>query len=204
MINKLLTLFCLISFNLFGQSKNNVEDIFKMELFLNKKNTSYMDTTNSISKNDSLYKKFKEILNIKIEKLKIDNKLSGFLENDYQFFMLSEKNVSYNKSFDAKEYRYLQIEMMIDSYYILAINIKTGANYRLAGFDSNDFTNFLLDFKEQYLISNSIKLKNSTFFNKFKVEYLDFKCMYDGLKSEQLDREKFTCLKRCSDPFKIN
>ncbi|TRX35511.1 hypothetical protein FNW52_10755 [Flavobacterium sp. ZT3R18] len=206
MIKKLtVLLFCFISINnLCGQSKNNIEDIFKMQLFLNKKNTIFRNMDYSVSKNDSLYKKFKEVFNIKIDTLKINNKLSGVLENQYQFFKITENNIVYDKILVGKESRYLLLETMMNCYYVLAVNTNTGASYRLSGFDANDFFGFLSDFKEEYLNSNFIKLKNSTFFKNYKVEYLDFNCLYEGLSRRDLDREKYECLRRCSEPFKIN
>lgn len=200
----LIIIFCIISLiNVKAQSKNNIKDIFIMQLFLNKKNSNIGNTSPSIIKNDSLFDVFKEILDIKIDTLKINNSLTGVLENEYKFFRLDEKNVNYNPKFNLNEHRYLLLDVMINTYYVLAVNTKTGASYRLSGFDTNDFLGFLNDFKEEYLNSNFIKLKNSMFLKKFRVEYLDFKCLYEGLNSKKRDREKYECLKRCSDPLKI-
>lgn len=206
MIKKLpiLLLFIISLSNGYAQSKNNVEDIYKMHLFLNKKNSVFRNMNSSISKNDSLYKVFREIVIIKIDTLKMDNSLSGFLEENYQFYKLSEKNITYKREFKKDEYSYLIPEVMINSYYVLAVNTSTGASYRLAGFDINDFMMFLSDFKENYLNGNMKRLKTNYFLNNYKVEDLDFNCLYEGLRKKEIDRDKYSCLKRCSEPLRIN
>lgn len=205
MIKKLaiLLLFIISLSNGYAQSKNNIEDIFKMHLFLNKKNSIYRNMDSSIVKNDSLYKVFREILNLKITMLKVENRLMGFLEENYNFYKLSEEGITYNRELKKNEHSYLP-EVMINSYFVLAVNISTGASYRLAGFDTNDFMNFLSDIKENYLNGNMKRLKTKYFLNNYKVEDLNFKCLYEGLTKEEIDRNKYPCLERCSEPLRIS
>ncbi len=191
--------------NLNAQSKTDVEDVFKMQLFLNKRNVIIDKKSNSIIKNDSLYNLFKGLINLKIDTLQISNKLEGLhYDINFKFYKIHQSTISYKKELINQQYNYIGIVCWDPDYCILAINQKTGASYRLAGFDTNDFLSFLSDFKEKYNHQNKKNLKTSTFLNNYKVQDLDFKCMYKGLRSKEMDRNKYPCLRRCNDPMGIS
>ncbi|WP_306353305.1 hypothetical protein [Flavobacterium sp. '19STA2R22 D10 B1'] len=201
----LLFIFCFSMHNLKAQSKTDVEDVFKMQLFLNKRNIIFTRGDNSAIKNDSLYKSFKNLISLKIDTLKIDNDIEGLqYDMNYKFYKIKDLNISYNKELVGHENSYISVVCWDPDYCILAINEKTGASYRLTGFDTNDFLSFLSDFKEKYNHQNKKNLKTSTFLNNYKVQDLDFKCMYKGLRSKEMDRNKYPCLRRCNDPMEIS
>lgn len=206
MIHKFYFILILIlSFNFSdAQSKSNVQDIFKMHLFLNKKNILFRTMDNTIIKNDSLYNSFKSLINIKTKRLSLINSLEGLSNEDYEFYKVEDSDIKYNRKLIANESKFLSISCWMNGYYILAINIKTSQTYRLSGFEINDFLSFLNDFKENYLKTNLKKLKTSTFLKKYKVEELDFNCLFKGLTSKELNRKNYPCLKRCSEPIEIN
>lgn len=206
MIKRIYTIifcaFCII--NIHSQSKTDIEDTFKMQLFLNRKNVLFRTMDYSIVKNDSLYNVFKEITVLKIDTLKLDNKIPDNFEDEYKFYKLSIDNIKNSRKLVNDEHQYLGLGSGICSSFIIALNLKTGINYRLAGFDTNDFLGFLSDFKEMYFKTNYKKIKTSKILKYFKVEDLDFKCLYEGLKKDNLDREKYPCLQRCSEPIKLH
>ncbi|WP_306353307.1 hypothetical protein [Flavobacterium sp. '19STA2R22 D10 B1'] len=207
MIKKIFILFiCVLSINAINaQSKTDVEDVFKMQLFLNKKNSIFRNMNHSVIKNDSLYNIFKNLIDLKIDTLQVENNLEGILYDiDYKFYKVSDARTSFNRKFINDDFRYLNISFGMDNFFILAVHQKTGASYRLAGFDTNDFLGFLSDFKEKYNHQNMKNLKTTTFLNNYKVQDLDFKCMYKGLRSKEIDRNKYPCLERCNDPVSMH
>lgn len=200
----LVSFFCIFGFTtLYAQSTTSIEDIFKMQLFLNKKNSIFREMDYSVSKNDSLYSVFKETVKIKMDTLKVSNHLKGQLNEEYCFYKVSENNIEYIRKFNKDEHRYLLIDIMQNCYFILGVNKQTGTSYRLAGFDNNDFLSFLNDFKENYLFSNMKKIKTKTFLKGYEVSNLDFLCLYSGLRRNEFSRSDFPCLQRCSEPIKI-
>jgi len=206
MIKKIFLLFfCALSFNnLNAQSKTDIESIFKMQLFLNRKNVQFRTMDSSIVKNDSLYKVFEEVTNLKIDTLKLENKITGDFEEEFQFFKLSIDEIRNNRKLINDEFQYIGFGSGMCDFYILALNRKTGISYRLSGFDVNDFFGFLSDFKVSYFNSTGKKLKTSKFIKNYKVENLDFECLYKGLKIDGIDRKKYPCLMRCSDRIKMH
>lgn len=88
--------------------------------------------------------------------------------------------------------------------YVIALNKNTNKSYRLLGFNGNDFMMFLEDFKEEFYRKHGEKLSNKRFLNTYHVNDIDFHCVYEGLRSRDLDRNKYRCLIRCSDPIAIN
>ena len=206
MIKKILILFFIslsFSHHLNAQSKTDIEDVFKMQLFLNRKNVVFRTMDTSIVRNDSLYYSFKDLISLKIDTLKLENNLS-FLEEDYKFYRVQETGINYNRKLASDEFRYLNIGCWMNGSYIIALNQTSGISYRLMGFDNNDFLGFFSDFKEMYRKSNVKKLKVSNFFKNYKVEDLDFRCLYNGLRSKEINLEKYPCLKKCSDTFSMH
>lgn len=204
MINKILLIVCLSCNLLNGQTKSDIEDVFKMHLFLNRQNVVFRTMDSSIIKNDSLYNSFKNLISLKIENLRIDSALDGINDEFYKFYRVQDSGIIYKRELFNDESKYLSLSCWMNGSYILAINQKTGASYRLKGFDINDFLGFLSEFKVLYFNNNSKKLKNLKFFNKYKVEDLDFNCLYEGLRNEKLNIEKYECLKKCSEPIKLH
>ena len=102
------------------------------------------------------------------------------------------------------EFQYIGFGSGMCDFYVLALNPKTGISYCLSGFDVNDFLGFLSDFKASYFNDTGKKLKTSKFIKNYKVENLDFECLYKGLKTDGIDREKHPCLIRCSDRIKMH
>lgn len=201
MIKKnLIILFIIMCFcNLSAQSKNDIDYIFKMQLFLNKKNVFFDKTNPFITKGDSLFNVFNKLIVLKIDTLNLDSKVNICDEN-FLFYSVKESQITYTRNLLRKEVNYFGISSDFSlGDYIISVNQKTGSIYKLAGFDTNDFLGFLSDYKEIFLICNSKKLKTSTFLKNYKVDKLDFNCLYKGLRKEELDRKKYLCLYRCND-----
>jgi hypothetical protein len=192
----------LYSLNLFSQSKTNSKDIFKMHLFLDKINISRSDLDKKIVKNDSLYDIFKANVNLEIEELKLVSNLFIPKNGDFKFYIL--KDVFYKDDITKDDLWFIKINLSLDCKYVIAVNEYTGRNYRLSGFNNNDFFAFFYNIKESYKSVNFKKLRNSIFFKKYNVEYLDFECLYKGLKQDCIDKHKFPCLKSCSDAFSLH
>ncbi len=192
MIKKIILLLIItISFSSLAQV--NLQETFKMQLFLNKKS--------SIEIINSDFKAFSEAIVLKIDSLEVKNSLLGSLHDKFTFYKADVADIKpisqKSKPFDVSCYEG-------SYYYILAINNRTGMSYRLAGFETNDFISFYNDFASLYNGINANKLKIRDFLKNFKVENLDFKCLHDALTSSNIiDRNKYPCLKKCEDFFKI-
>lgn len=203
MINKIIYffVFALNFINLNAQVKENESEIFKMQLFLNRK-AFVKNNDDSLSNLSSSYKIFSDLFILQMNELKVENKLSGVLGCDYVFYEVIESEIKRKRELSSIEYKYLDFECYPANKYILAINLKTGLSYRLSGFETNDFISFFIDFKSYYL---NRKLNIKTFLNDFKVENLDFECMYKGLNiKKMIHNTMYPCLKKCSDLLKIN
>ena len=114
-------------------------------------------------------------------------------------------NVSYSRAIASNEIKNYSIP--VNKYigqYVIAINPRTGRSYRLSGFNGNDFLGFLSDFKEEFKQKNKSRLSNKKFLKGYYVEGIDFNCLYKGLKAQEVDRYKYPCLIRCSDPVSIH
>jgi hypothetical protein len=181
------------SFELFSQIQIDPISIFKMQLFLDSKN---------IIKNDSLYKAFSDVVDLKLDTLKIKgeyNLTKSALSPKYKFFQLKEHN--YKKELNEKE---LQLYWIFgDKVCSIAINQETGKSYRLLGFNTNDFLSFLSDFRETYKEKQGEKLSVKQFLKNYAVSEIDFECLYKGLNNKEIDVKKYPCLVRSSDPIWI-
>ena len=60
------------------------------------------------------------------------------------------------------------------------------------------------DIKKAYRDYNFKDLKKKLFFREYFVESIDFKCLYKGLRQNKIDKERFPCLKTCSDTFSMH
>ena len=155
-----LLFFCVLSLNnLNAQSKTDIESIFKMQLFLNRKNVQFRTMDSSIVKNDSLYRVFEEVTKLQIDTLKLDNKLTKNFEEEFLFFKLSIDEIRNSRKLINDEFQYIGFGSGMCDFYVLALNPKTGISYCLSGFDVNDFLGFLSDFKASYFNDTGKKLK---------------------------------------------
>ena len=134
--------------SLYSQSRTEAEDIFKMHLFLDKKNISRSDLSKKIVKSDSLYDSFKKNCSIKMDTLKLKSNIYLSLDGDFMFYKMTD--IIYKDGLDINESWFLKIDLGLDYKYIIAINQNTGRSYRLSGFNSNDFFMFYSDIKKSY------------------------------------------------------
>lgn len=205
MIQKISIIFVLIilsTFSLYSQSKTDTNDIFKMHLFLDKKNISRSDLNKKITKNDSLYDSFSRNSLLRINTLKLKSNIFFPSDGNFTFYVID--NIEYKRGLSSDESWFLKIDLNADSKYIIAINESTGRSYRLAGFNGNDFLVFFSDISKAYKSYNFKELKISRFLKEYTVESIDFECLYKGLKNGIIDKEKFPCLKTCSDTFSLH
>lgn len=194
-----------------AQLKIDAVSVFKIHLFINSKIEIIKGVDSTIVINDSLYKAYSNAIDLKLDTLKVTGNwelTKSVFSSQYQFYQLLAydnqkksytQNIVYKRKLNSSEEHF----MIIKGSCILAINQKTGLSYKLKGFNSNDFLNFLSDFKEAYKESTGNKLSTSEFLKNYKVDGLNFECLYLGLKQDKIDREKYPCLKRMSDPVWI-
>ncbi|CAM4097453.1 hypothetical protein FLBR109950_15830 [Flavobacterium branchiophilum] len=202
-------------YNLSAQLKTDAVSIFKMHLFLNNKNVKFRGMDSTVVKNDSLYKTFTDVINLKLDTLKIKgsfNLTTSVFAPKFAFYKISlndrenkdfTNNISYKRNLTSGEDQFLGIFSGVFTSFILAINRETGESYRLIGFDTNDFLGFLSDFKEEYKEKDGNIISTNNFLKNYQVEGIDFKCLYEGLKSDKIERKKYPCLQRVSDPIWI-
>ena len=204
----MILLFLIIySLNLTAQFKTDAEYIFKIQLFLNMNNIMFKEIDTSTQKNDSLFNNFNNLVLLNMDTLKISGDFDltkSVFAPKFEFYKINlgsaeKSSLRYKRELSGKE-DYFLIGGGTFEILVLAINIKTGKSYRLSGFDINDFLGFLSDFKEEYNKNNFEKLSASKFIKNYHVKYLDFECLYRGLKSETINRKKFPCLRRVNDP----
>jgi hypothetical protein len=187
-----------------AQKSTDVNSIFKMLLFLNKPNVHYEKEgpLNAI-KDDSLYLRFKDIVELTPEKLPASWELESFMEDEYTFYKVDLAIASskhYKMQLEYREEQILGLFHGTYTTYIIAIDDTRGKCYRITGFDQSDFLAFLMDFKELYDNKTSKSLSTNKFLKNFIVEGVDFSCLYDGLRENKRDTKKYPCLKRVNDP----
>jgi hypothetical protein len=186
-----------------AQSNTDANFLFKVWLFTDRENSK------ESSKSDSFFAAFSAITELKLDK--IDCNLFGI---DYQFYFLKLYDIKNNKFIDNVSYSRAIASNETKDYiipvnkyigqYVITINPRTGMSYRIMGFNGNDFLGFLSDFKEEFKRKNKNRLSNKKFLKKYYVEGIDFNCLYKGLKAKEVDRHKYPCLIRCSDPVSIH
>jgi hypothetical protein len=202
-------LFC-YGMPVFAQLKTDAQSVFKMLLFLDKKNISFRGMDSTASKNDSLYRAFSEAVYLKLDKLKptknsFEYELTGQGYNFYELRLYDQakkkfsNNVVYKRTLSSNEGQFFGVVAGGSDSYIIAINQSTGVSYRLKGFRINDFLAFLADFKEDYSEQSGKKPNTKTFLNNYQIEDLDFECLYNGLTDSKMDRKKYPCLNRAAD-----
>lgn len=188
--------------NVKAQSNMPATFLFKLWLYVDKKNGD------GSLKNDSLFIDFNKVVELKLDTIEYN-----LYDLDFNFYFLKlydlannnfTRNLSYNRKISSSEIKdyFIPVGKFI-GHYAIAVNSKTGKSYRLAGFNGNDFLGFLSDIKEEYKRKHYRPLSTKKFLNEFHIRGLDFNCLFEGLKSEELDREKYPCLIRCSDPIGI-
>ncbi|PIE50910.1 MAG: hypothetical protein CSA38_00810 [Flavobacteriales bacterium] len=184
-----------------AQSSLDIEDIFKMQLFLDKKLTIH-SSTKGVVKDNALYQIFSDSAELNIDTLKVNSALYYFID-PFQYYKVDLKNTIQNLSNEDSKIQSLSFFHGLNTIYILAINSETGLTYRLKGFNGNDFLTFLRDFKEMYRKQTGNSVSNNKFIKKYKLPDVDFKCLYKGLRSGNIDIQKYPCLIRCSDPIRV-
>jgi hypothetical protein len=188
-----------------AQVSTDAASVFRMQLFVDNKNVTFSGMDPMVVKSDSLYEAFRNAVDLKLDTLKVAGSRElarSVFSSQYQFYRLlayDKKSIIYKKKLNSSEGQFF----MISGNCILAINQRTGLSYRLQGFNGNDFLNFLSDFKEGYKESTGDVLSTKDFLKNYQVEGLDFECLYQGLKQDKIDREKYPCLKRNSEPVWI-
>jgi len=188
------------SFVSFSQIKTDATSIFKMQLFLDNKNLILTGLDTAIIRDDSLYNSFSDVVNLKLDTLEIKGNYyltKSSLSPKYKFFQLKEH--SYRKALNELEMHLYRV--FGDTFCSIAINQETGKCYRLLGFNTNDFLSFLADFREEYREKQEKKLGVSYFLKNYSVNNIDFYCLNKGLKRHKVDRKKYPCLVRASDPI---
>ena len=182
-----------------SQVSTDAKAIFKMWLFLDRENIHLRNPSKTVVKDSMLFSLFDGAIDIKLDTLKSKR----FDELGYDFYLLSLNNLKILKNLNDEEEDYLLLSTGKFDTFIIGINSKTGKSYRLSGFNGNDFFSLLADITEDpnsYPIFNQ-KISHKYFLNNFEVEKLNFKCLYEALRSKKIDRGKYPCLKRCSDPI---
>lgn len=168
----------------------NEVEIFKMQLFLDKK----INKDDNVVKDGSLYTEFVNKVDIKLDLLKS----RGFNETIKFYYLDADKNISLKIDPYSNKDFFFQFHMGFYTTYVLCVNIKNGKSYRILGFDGNDFLDFINDY------TNDKEISVKQFFKSCWVNGVDFECLYKGLKDREENRYKYPCLKRVSDPIVVS
>lgn len=185
--------FCVKSVS--AQTQSDPAALFKMMVFLDNDNSRFPQMDTTVIKGDSLYSAFSEVYVFALDSLSAPN------FGDYKFYKLNMDETITTRKLKRYEAQYIGIISNPSSYYVLAVNSITGLSYRLKGFRANDFFTFLYDFKESLKNQTHEKLSDTKFLKQYKVEGLDFECLYKGLKAKEFDSDKYHCLRKVSDPI---
>ena len=194
---KRIIVFILLLVNVFllkAQNNIDIDDIFKMQLFLDRKNIMHSSTFN-ITKNDSLYKEFKESLTLEIDTLKNVNNLSVFID-PFKYYKIDLRFLYQKIPKSDSSVQSLSLPLGMTTILIIAVNQNNGLTYRLKGFNGNDFFNYFRDVKSIYFKQIGISLSKNKFINKYSVENLDFRCLFKNI-------EDSPCLIKYSEPIRI-
>ena len=181
-----------------GQAEVDQQLLFKTWLFLDSEQ----------SKIDTLLKTLIKSIDLNISQVE-----SSQFGIPISFYYLKVYDTKANKVMtDAVTYKdgkepTLEFGIPVNKYvgqFVLALNKTTNKSYRLIGFNGNDFMMFLEDFKEEFYKKRKERLSNKQFLKSYHVSDIDFNCLFDGLRGKDLDRTKYPCLIRCSDPITIH
>ena len=180
-MNLTLTVFltCLLSSNIFGQSKHaEISFVIKLLLFQE-------SPTSGIEMNKELLADFLQ-MDVDWDTLKSEN------FDDYIFLSVSPTLKNPNNL----SVEHFPIVPDNCKEYVVALSKDIGAFYRLKGFKINDFPSFIADLRDdQYFKLESYK----SFKKHFHVDNLDLGCLYKAFKDYGRDTEKYPCLSRCRD-----
>jgi hypothetical protein len=172
-----------------------------MQVFLDRKNV-VDNATIGLAKDHLHYLAFKSAVYLDIDSLAIKSSLVGM--EDFATFLITDlKNVEHNFSDFDNQDQLLSLSHGPNTEMVLALNRKTGQTYRIFGFNGNDIGNFLNDFFGHYELKFGERLRARKFFRAFRVENVDFKCLYKGTRRIRYSPERFPCLKKASEPFRI-
>lgn len=191
----------LFSLQSYAQTDTNAEDIFHLQVYLDRKNV-VANTTIGYAKDHSRYLEFKSSVHLDIDSLRITSAPSGM--EDFVTFLYSDlKNVEYNFSEFDQQDQLLSLFHGPNTEMVLALNRKTGQAYRISGFNGNDMVDFLNDFIKHYEKLYGRKLNTRNFFSSFKVDGIDLRCIYGAARRVPNFGDRSPCLKSTSEPFKI-
>src|SRR5690606_17758775 len=87
-IKNVLPLLFLFAINVYGQTTTNVEDIFKMWMYLDRGNVQFRGMDSSVIKGDSMYRVYYDAFTLEIEPLAVNGEFSETIypELIYQFY----------------------------------------------------------------------------------------------------------------------
>ena len=183
-----------------AQYHTDPESIFKMQLFLEKRNATLRDGDSSIVKGDSLYRAFADKTRLVLEALAVTDEYKlDLFPHDFRFYRMHLDSVRIAQS-DNSEDQYIGLPSGKFAEYILAIDLMTGHSFRLGGFDQNDLHGFFDAIGEAHESNSDTRFSRKQFLRNYHVTGVDFNCLYKGLKQRKRDTKKFPCLRRVSDP----
>lgn len=183
-------------------------------------------SNDTVKKDDFTYTKFKNSFDIKLDTLRVSDE-NDFYDNDDDedydnyYSRLDSDWVSLEEWIDGDlKYTFYKIHIdnftneppgigwfMMIKYCVIAVQESTGRSYRIMGFDNNDFLSFLLDFRSQYAMVNNENISVEQILKYFKVECVDFECLYEGLTDKNWLRPdlcQYPCLWRINDMVPIS
>lgn len=187
----LIVCFFLLGGILQGQDKNDIEYLFKLQLFLDAKNR-YYPQDKDIIKTNLLFDNFYQSVETKIDTLNARSDLFDFMDS-FQYYRVNVHNITY------KDGENIPVPTIKCNIYIIALNNKTGLVYRLKGFNGNDFNDYLKEVKKMYS-SWDMNISYRQILRRYKVEDLDFHCLYKNILSQN---QNDNCMIKCSDPIMI-
>lgn len=190
MAKKIFIIICIFIGSVYqinAQNKTDCDFIFKTWLFIEHLNQGNYGK-DLYSKDSSLFNNFQNQIILKMDTLK-----NWEFSNNYLFFKIDGKNINYNKRADLQ---LVSIQTENCDGYVLGVNIVNGRSFRLMGFNGNDFLTLFEDVADQFYKTESKRLSMRYFLRHFKVTGLDFKCIYDSLKS--IPQKQVSCSAKCS------
>jgi len=175
-----------------SQQMQDYSTLFKMQLFMNNWVVYNDRNYDVVVKTDTLFMVINRNMKVTLHSLKTE----GFPDGLLFFEVDAEEDIKYN---DKPDYL---IKGGCCGKYVFCIDTFEFTLYRISGFENSDFLYFLDKYEWQW------KLRPFTigkFIEKYKVEGVDFKCLYNGLRDGRLfDKYKYPCLKRVGDPVTIH
>jgi hypothetical protein len=187
----IILVFLLSQMKSIGQQSTDGEFIFKTQLFLEKANVVNVRGFDTKGKDLLLF--FSQKV-----KFKLDTLQSYGFAGTYYFLSLSIKEgIKYNDTIIKSDSSFFLFIENGCANYILAVNKYNGKSYRLKGFNGNDFYNLFADINKQFEKLNLKKINIKKFLKEYRVNSVDFNCLYAALKSGEYNKERYPCLKSC-------